>query len=107
MDINTRPALAHLYLFNLHNRCHVSMFQPLHRSHAHWHGQVEHCSPFHVFKAFLQQTNKETALQVHKHGSVPANSDELLQAVTGEPLNVAHFVEYLTAKYSSLYKLSL
>lgn len=51
------------------------------------------------------QVSYISGLQVHKHGSVPTCSDELLQAVTGEPLNVAYFVEYLTAKYTALYKL--
>lgn len=44
-------------------------------------------------------------VQVHEKGSIPTCSDELLEAVTGEPLNVNYFVEYLTMKFSALYKL--
>ena len=43
--------------------------------------------------------------KVHKLGSVPADGDALMKAVTGEPLNVSIFLEYLRDKYHALYKL--
>ena len=43
--------------------------------------------------------------KVHKLGSVPADGDELMKAVTGEPLNVSIFLKYLRDKYHALYKL--
>jgi carboxypeptidase Taq len=43
--------------------------------------------------------------KVHKLGSLPANGDELMVAVTGEPLNVDIFLGYLKEKYCKLYKL--
>jgi carboxypeptidase Taq len=43
--------------------------------------------------------------KVHKLGSVPASGDELMLLVTGEPLNVSIFLDYLRTKYRALYKL--
>jgi carboxypeptidase Taq len=43
--------------------------------------------------------------KVHKRGSVPSDGDELMKAVTGEPLNVSIFLKYLRDKYHALYKL--
>ena len=43
--------------------------------------------------------------KVHSRGSVPQNGDELMKAVTGEPLNVQIFLDYLRDKYRALYKL--
>jgi carboxypeptidase Taq len=43
--------------------------------------------------------------KIHKLGSVPENGDALMTAVSGEPLNVGLFVDYLKSKYSQLYKL--
>jgi carboxypeptidase Taq len=43
--------------------------------------------------------------KVHKLGSLPANGDELMTAVTGSPLDVSIFVKYLNDKYSALYGL--
>lgn len=42
----------------------------------------------------------------HKIGSLYPSLDELLVAVTGEPLNPTYFVEYLTAKYTKMYSIS-
>lgn len=41
---------------------------------------------------------------VHKHGSRYASLDEHLKAQVGEPLNPKYFIDYLTKKYSDLYK---
>lgn len=41
--------------------------------------------------------------KVHRLGSVPANGDDLMVAVTGEPLNVGIFMKYLKDKYGALY----
>lgn len=38
-------------------------------------------------------------------GSLPASGDELMVAVTGSPLDPAVFLNYLTSKYTELYKL--
>lgn len=43
--------------------------------------------------------------KVHKLGSVPPSGDDLMKAVTGEPLNVSIFLGYLKNKYHALYKL--
>lgn len=45
--------------------------------------------------------------KVHRLGSLPADGDELMVAVTGRRLDVSFFVGYLTDKYSALYGLSL
>lgn len=41
----------------------------------------------------------------HKLGSLHSNLDELLIAVTGEPLKPQYFMDYLTEKYSKMYSL--
>lgn len=41
---------------------------------------------------------------VHRHGSRYASLDEHLKARVGEPLNPKYFIDYLTEKYSDLYK---
>ena len=43
--------------------------------------------------------------KVHQLGSVPPSGDDLMKAVTGEPLNVSIFMKYLTDKYRALYSL--
>lgn len=42
----------------------------------------------------------------HSLGSLHPSLDELLVAVTGEPLNPKYFMDYLTAKYTKIYGLS-
>lgn len=44
--------------------------------------------------------------KVHKRGSLPASGDDLMIAVTGEPLNVQVFLDYLRTKYRALYQTS-
>jgi carboxypeptidase Taq len=44
--------------------------------------------------------------KVHKVGSVPSSADELMKLVTGEPLNVSFFLDYLRSKYLPLYKVA-
>lgn len=41
----------------------------------------------------------------HKKGSLYPSLDELLIAVTGEPLKITYFIEYLEKKYTALYNL--
>lgn len=43
--------------------------------------------------------------KIHAVGSLPASGDELMVAVTGSPLDPAVFLNYLTSKYTELYKL--
>lgn len=43
--------------------------------------------------------------KVHQHGRRYTSLDALLEDQIGEPLNPEYFLEYLTAKYSDLYKL--
>jgi carboxypeptidase Taq len=43
--------------------------------------------------------------KVHKHGKRYKSLDSLLQAELGEPLNPKYFIDYLTTKYSEIYKL--
>lgn len=43
--------------------------------------------------------------KVHKHGKRYASLDDLLVAEVGEKLNSKYFIEYLTEKYSELYKI--
>ena len=43
--------------------------------------------------------------KVHRLGSLPASGDELMIAVTGEPLNVQIFLNHLRTKYRALYGL--
>lgn len=42
--------------------------------------------------------------KVHKHGKRFSSLDELLSAQVGEKLNSKYFIDYLTEKYSDLYK---
>lgn len=42
--------------------------------------------------------------KVHVHGKRYKSLDELLEAEVGEPLNSKYFIDYLTQKYSDLYK---
>ena len=44
-------------------------------------------------------------LEVHQVGSMPVHGDELMVAVTGQPLQPKGFVKYLEDKYSQLYQL--
>lgn len=41
--------------------------------------------------------------EIHQLGSLYPSLDELLEKVTGEPLNPQYFLEYLEGKYSNLY----
>ena len=50
----------------------------------------------------LREWLRET---VHKVGSLYPSADELLQVVTGAPLDPAIYLRYLNAKYRALYKL--
>jgi carboxypeptidase Taq len=43
--------------------------------------------------------------KVHKHGKRYASLDDLLVAEVGEKLNSKYFIDYLTEKYSDLYKI--
>ena len=43
--------------------------------------------------------------KVHRVGSLPASGDELMEAVTGAPLQPQIFLGYLKAKYGALYHL--
>ena len=43
--------------------------------------------------------------KVHVHGKRYKSLDDLLLAEVGEPLNTKYFIDYLTAKYSNLYKI--
>ena len=43
---------------------------------------------------------------IHEKGSVYKSGDEILTAVTGEPLNVSIFLKYLRTKYEDLYSSS-
>lgn len=43
--------------------------------------------------------------KVHRRGALLPSGDELCRAVTGEALNPSHFIKYLRAKYSELYRL--
>jgi hypothetical protein len=42
--------------------------------------------------------------KVHKHGKHYNSLDDLLEAHLGEKLNAKYFIQYLTTKYSELYK---
>ena len=42
--------------------------------------------------------------KVHKHGKRYSSLDKLLVAEVGEKLNSKYFIDYLTEKYSDLYK---
>jgi Zn-dependent M32 family carboxypeptidase len=53
------------------------------------------------FKLIRQWLNDK----VHAHGSVPRSMDELLERAVGEPLKAHYFLDYLTDKYTDLYKL--
>jgi len=52
---------------------------------------------FSEIKAWLTQ-------KVHKHGKRYASLDALLEGELGEPLNPKYFTDYLTEKYTELYK---
>lgn len=53
---------------------------------------------FSGLKAWLNE-------RIHKSGSLHPSGDELMVAATGSPLDPSIFLEYLTQKYSALYKL--
>ena len=53
---------------------------------------------FDGIKAWLNE-------KVHKHGKRYESLDSLLQDQVGETLNPQYFIDYLTKKYKSLYKL--
>lgn len=42
--------------------------------------------------------------KVHRHGKRYSSLDDLLVAEVGEELNPKYFIDYLTAKYSELYR---
>eukprot|EP00199_Chlamydomonas_sp_CCMP681_P000758 CAMPEP_0119102174 /NCGR_PEP_ID=MMETSP1180-20130426/1012_1 /TAXON_ID=3052 ORGANISM="Chlamydomonas cf sp, Strain CCMP681" /NCGR_SAMPLE_ID=MMETSP1180 /ASSEMBLY_ACC=CAM_ASM_000741 /LENGTH=520 /DNA_ID=CAMNT_0007086417 /DNA_START=67 /DNA_END=1629 /DNA_ORIENTATION=+ len=58
-------------------------------------GQIA-AGDFKQLKAWLNE-------HIHKLGSLYANGDELMTAVTGEPLKPSVFLTYLKEKYSALY----
>jgi carboxypeptidase Taq len=43
--------------------------------------------------------------KIHKLGSLPQSGDDLMMMVTGKPLDPQIFLNYLTDKYTQLYKL--
>ena len=43
--------------------------------------------------------------EIHEVGSTYASPDDLLRAVTGDGIDPAPFMDYLTAKYAELYGL--
>ncbi len=43
--------------------------------------------------------------RVHALGSLHPTADELMVAATGEPLKPQAFLDYLTRKYTAIYKL--
>jgi carboxypeptidase Taq len=53
---------------------------------------------FAEIRAWLQK-------EFHSRGSLHPSLDGLLVAICGEPLNPAYFVNYLTQKYTKMYKL--
>jgi carboxypeptidase Taq len=53
---------------------------------------------FGEIKEWLTQT-------VHRHGRRYQSLDALLEDQLGEPLNPTYFIDYLTEKYTDLYKL--
>jgi carboxypeptidase Taq len=53
---------------------------------------------FSGLKAWLNE-------KVHAVGSLHPTADDLLEAVTGHPLDPSVFLKYLSEKYSKLYKL--
>jgi carboxypeptidase Taq len=53
------------------------------------------------FKPIKEWLNEK----IHKLGSLPASGDELMVMVTGKPLDPQIFLDYLTDKYTQLYKL--
>lgn len=53
---------------------------------------------FEEIKAWLNE-------KFHKLGSLHSSLDDLLVAVTGEPLKPQYFMDYLTEKYSKMYNL--
>jgi len=59
--------------------------------------QIEH-GEFANLRAWLGEN-------IHKMGSLYSSGDELMTVVTGEPLNVDFYLNYLTQKYGALYNL--
>lgn len=60
-------------------------------------GRIER-GEFAEIKAYLNE-------KFHALGSVHPSLDELLMAVTGEPLRAQYFLDYVEKKYSAMYKL--
>jgi carboxypeptidase Taq len=53
---------------------------------------------FEPIKAWLKKT-------VHQHGRLYPSLDKMFEDQLGEPLNSKYFVDYLSTKYTDLYKL--
>ncbi|EJK47786.1 hypothetical protein THAOC_33477 [Thalassiosira oceanica] len=58
-----------------------------------------------VAKGEFKEIREWLTNKIHKHGKRYKSLDDLLLAETGEILNPKYFVEYLTKKYSELYKI--
>ena len=58
-----------------------------------------------VAKGEFKEIRKWLTNKIHKHGKRYKSLDDLLSAETGEVLNPEYFVDYLTKKYSKLYKI--
>ena len=58
-----------------------------------------------VAKGEFKEIREWLTFKIHKHGKRYKSLDDLLLAETGEILNPKYFVDYLTDKYSKLYKI--
>ena len=57
-----------------------------------------------IEKGEFETIRKWLTKKVHVHGKRYKSLDDLLVAEVGEPLNSKYFIEYLSKKYTSLYK---
>ena len=57
-----------------------------------------------IAKGEFDVIRKWLTKKVHVHGKRYKSLDELLEGEVGEKLNSKYFIEYLTEKYSDLYK---
>lgn len=53
------------------------------------------------FKSLKEWLNTK----IHSVGSLYPTADDLLEAVTGKPLDPEYFLKYIQQKYSALYKI--
>ncbi len=87
-------AIGYFPTYALGNLYAAQFFETFETSHPTWEQEVS-LGNLSFIESWLKQ-------EIHQHGKA-YNSQELIQKITGKPLQVTPFLQYLQSKYSQLY----